>query len=207
MYEFDTIESVIKDIRNGKMVIVVDDEDRENEGDFIMAADKVTPEAINFMARYGRGLICTPITAARASELSLPLMVENNNCDYETAFTVSIDSINAGTGISCDDRSTTILDLVKSATNASSFKKPGHIFPLIAKSGGVLERNGHTEAAVDLARIAGCYPAGVICEIMNDDGTMARGEDLSKLAKKHDLKLITIADLVSYREKNRENTK
>ncbi len=205
MYEFDTIESAIEDIRRGKIIIVVDDESRENEGDFIMAADRVTPEAINFMAKYGRGLICTPITKKRAHELELPLMVEKNDCDFETAFTVSVDSIHAGTGISCEDRARTIMDIVQPVTIPSDLKRPGHIFPLIAKDDGVLERDGHTEAAVDLARIAGCYPAGVICEIMNEDGTMARVNDLILLAKKHNLKFITIADLIKYRKKIKNN--
>ncbi len=200
MYEFNTIEEAIEDIRRGKIIIVVDDEDRENEGDFIMAADRVTPEAINFMATYGRGLICTPITRKRAQELELPLMVNSNDV-HETAFTVSVDSKSAGTGISCSDRSITILDIVKESTKPSDLNRPGHIFPLIAKDGGVLERNGHTEAAVDLARLAGCVPAGVICEIMNEDGTMARTQDLFKLAIRHNMKFITIADLIKYRRK------
>lgn len=206
MYEFDTIESAIEDIKRGKIIIVVDDEDRENEGDFIMAADRVTPDAINFMAKYGRGLICTPITKERAQALELPLMVTNNECLHETAFTVSVDSVHAGTGISCEDRSRTIMDLVQPVTIPSDLKRPGHIFPLIAKDGGVLERNGHTEAAVDLARIAGCYPAGVICEIMNEDGSMARVGDLFKLSKKFNLKFITIADLIKYRKKIKRDT-
>ncbi|MEE3078612.1 MAG: 3,4-dihydroxy-2-butanone-4-phosphate synthase [Bdellovibrionota bacterium] len=206
MYEFDTIESAIEDIKRGKIIIVVDDEDRENEGDFIMAADRVTPDAINFMAKHGRGLICTPITKERAQVLELPLMVTNNECLHETAFTVSVDSVHAGTGISCEDRSRTIMDLVQPVTIPSDLKRPGHIFPLIAKDGGVLERNGHTEAAVDLARIAGCYPAGVICEIMNEDGSMARVGDLFKLSKKFNLKFITIADLIKYRKKIKKDT-
>ncbi|CBW24957.1 GTP cyclohydrolase II [Halobacteriovorax marinus SJ] len=197
---FDSIESAIEDIRLGKIIIVIDDEDRENEGDFIMAADKVTPEAINFMATYGRGLICTPITQDRATELELDLMVRSNDCN-NTAFTVSIDLNNGGTGISCLDRSLTTLALTKTETKASDFVRPGHIFPLIAKDGGVLERNGHTEAAVDFAKLAGCHPSGVICEIMNEDGTMARTEDLKEVARKHNLKFVTIKDLVNYRKK------
>jgi 3,4-dihydroxy 2-butanone 4-phosphate synthase/GTP cyclohydrolase II len=198
---FDSIEDAIEDIKRGKMVIVIDDEDRENEGDFVMAADRATPEAINFMAKYGRGLICTPITQARAKELELDLMIKNSNCAKQTAFTVSIDLDNGGTGISCEDRALTTLALTSRLTTPADFIKPGHIFPLIAKDGGVLVRNGHTEAAIDLATLAGCAPAGVICEIMNDDGTMSRTEDLSKIAKEHDLKFITIKDLVEYRKK------
>ncbi|ATH06394.1 bifunctional 3,4-dihydroxy-2-butanone 4-phosphate synthase/GTP cyclohydrolase II [Halobacteriovorax marinus] len=197
---FDSIESAIEDIRLGKIIIVIDDEDRENEGDFIMAADKVTPEAINFMATYGRGLICTPITQDRATELELDLMVRSNDCN-NTAFTVSIDLNNGGTGISCLDRSLTTLALTKNETKANDFVRPGHIFPLIAKDGGVLERNGHTEAAVDFAKLAGCHPSGVICEIMNEDGSMARTEDLKEVARKHNLKFVTIKDLVNYRKK------
>lgn len=205
MIEFNTIEEAIEDIRLGKMVIVIDDEDRENEGDFIMAADHITPEAINFMATVGRGLICTPITKSRAEELELPLMVAQNDSVHHTAFTISIDAANGGTGISCEDRSLTTALLTKKETKASDFMKPGHIFPLIAKDGGVLERDGHTEAAVDLARLAGCYPAGVICEIMNDDGTMAKAPELAEVAKKHDLKFITIKDLVKYRTVGESN--
>ncbi|WP_127715445.1 3,4-dihydroxy-2-butanone-4-phosphate synthase [Halobacteriovorax sp. HLS] len=199
---FNNIEEAIEDIKHGKMVIVIDDEDRENEGDFIMAADKATPEAINFMAKYGRGLICTPITQARANELELDLMVTKSNCAKQTAFTVSIDLDNGGTGISCEDRSLTTLALTDLKTKPSDFIRPGHIFPLIAKDGGVLVRNGHTEAAIDLSVLAGCSAAGVICEIMNDDGTMARTDDLYKIATEHDLKFITIKDLVAYRIKN-----
>lgn len=199
---FDSIEDAIEDIKRGKIVIVIDDEDRENEGDFIMAADMVSPEAINFMAKYGRGLICTPITQKRANELELDLMVKDSNCAKQTAFTVSIDLDNGGTGISCEDRALTTLALTNKATTSNDLVKPGHIFPLIAKDGGVLTRNGHTEAAVDLAVLAGCEPAGVICEIMNDDGTMSRTSDLEKIAKDHDLKFITIKDLVEYRTKS-----
>lgn len=198
---FDSIESAIEDIKLGKIIIVIDDEDRENEGDFIMAADKVTPEAINFMATYGRGLICTPITKDRAEELELDIMVKSSGCVNNTAFTVSIDLNNGGTGISCEDRSLTTLALTEKGTKASDFVRPGHIFPLIARDGGVLVRNGHTEAAIDFASLAGCHPSGVICEIMNEDGTMARTEDLKKVAIKHGLKFVTIKDLVDYRNK------
>lgn len=207
MIEFDTIEEAIEDIRIGKMVIVIDDENRENEGDFIMAADRITPEAINFMATIGRGLICTPITKSRAQELELPLMVAQNDSVHHTAFTVSIDAANGGTGISCQDRALTTNLLTNKNTKASDFMKPGHIFPLIAKDGGVLERDGHTEAAVDLARLAGCYPAGVICEIMSADGTMAMAPELAKIAKEHDLKFITIKDLIKYRREHEAPSK
>lgn len=199
----DTIESALEDIRAGKVVIVVDDEDRENEGDFICAAEKITPEIINFMATHGRGLICAPITEDRARELDLYPMVGTNTSMHETAFTVSIDLIGRGctTGISAYDRSTGIRRLVDADTKPEEYAKPGHIFPLIAKNGGVLRRTGHTEATVDLARLAGLYPAGVLVEILNDDGTMARLPQLAEIAKKHDLKLISIKDLVSYRLK------
>ncbi|WP_236975589.1 3,4-dihydroxy-2-butanone-4-phosphate synthase [Membranihabitans maritimus] len=197
----NTIEEALEDIRNGKVVIVVDDEDRENEGDFICAAEKISPEIINFMATYGRGLICAPITEQRAFELDLYPMVGNNTSMHETAFTVSIDLKGFGctTGISAYDRSTGIRKLVDPETKPTDYAKPGHIFPLKAKNGGVLRRTGHTEAAIDLARLAGFYPAGVLVEILNDDGTMARLPHLSEIAEKHDLKLITIKDLVSYR--------
>lgn len=199
----DTIESALEDIRAGKVVIVVDDEDRENEGDFVCAAEKITPEIINFMATHGRGLICAPITEDRARELDLYPMVGTNTSMHETAFTVSIDLIGRGctTGISAYDRSTGIRRLVDPDTKPEEYAKPGHIFPLIAKNGGVLRRTGHTEATVDLARLAGLYPAGVLVEILNDDGTMARLPQLAEIAKKHDLKLISIKDLVSYRLK------
>jgi 3,4-dihydroxy 2-butanone 4-phosphate synthase/GTP cyclohydrolase II len=197
----DTIEDALDDIKNGKIIIVVDDEDRENEGDFICAAEKITPELINFMASYGRGLICTPIEAARARELDLELMVRSNTAMHNTAFTVSIDLIGQGctTGISAYDRATGIRALVDPATKAHDFARPGHIFPLIAKEGGVLTRTGHTEAAVDLARMAGCYPAGVLVEILNEDGSMARLLQLYALSRKLDIKLISIKDLVAYR--------
>lgn len=196
-----SIEEAIADIRAGKVIIVVDDEDRENEGDFICAAQTVTPEIINFMATYGRGLICTPIDEKRADELDLPMMVSSNTALHETAFTVSIDLIGHGcsTGISAYDRATGIRALVDSSTKTTDFARPGHIFPLRAKSGGVLRRTGHTEAAIDLARLAGFYPAGVLVEILNEDGSMARLPDLLQLSKKYDLKIIAIKDLVAYR--------
>lgn len=198
--KFDSIESAIEDIENGKMVIVCDDEDRENEGDFVMAAEKITPEAVNLMATHGRGLICTPVTRARAHELDLHRMVEDNTDAFGTAFTVSIDlKEGTSTGISASDRSKTIKALIDSKSKPGDFRRPGHIFPLISVEGGVLRRAGHTEAAVDLSRLAGLYPAGVICEIMNEDGSMARLTDLVKVAKRFDMKLITIKDLISYR--------
>ena len=186
----------------GKIIIVVDDEDRENEGDLLMAAEKVTPEAINFMATYGKGLICLPMTGKRLEELDLPAMVTKNSDSLETAFTVSIDARNGTTtGISAYDRALTIRVCLDPNTKPVDLNRPGHIFPLRAKEGGVLRRSGHTEAAVDLARMAGLYPSGVICEIMNDDGTMSRVPDLMEFAQKHDLKIITIADLIKYRTK------
>ena len=197
----DTIEDALEDIRKGKVVIVVDDEDRENEGDFICAAEKVTPEIINFMATYGRGLICAPITEERARELDLYPMVGTNTSMHETAFTVSIDLKGRGctTGISAYDRATGIRRMVDADARPDEFAKPGHIFPLIAKNGGVLRRTGHTEAAIDLARLAGFSPAGVLIEILNADGTMARLPQLVQIAQEHDLKLISIKDLVAYR--------
>lgn len=199
--QLDTIESAIAAIKQGEIIIVVDDEDRENEGDFICAAEVITPEMINFMATYGRGLICTPIERSRANELGLDLMVKDNTALHETAFTVSIDLKGQGctTGISAYDRSTGIKAIVDPAIKADDFARPGHIFPLIAKSGGVLRRTGHTEAAIDLARLAGFYPAGVLVEILNEDGTMARLPHLRILADKLGLKLISIKDLVEYR--------
>ena len=198
---FNTIEEAIADIKAGKIIIVVDDEDRENEGDFLTAAENATPEVINFMARHGRGLICAPLTEERCDELKLDLMVGNNTATHETNFTVSVDLIGNGctTGISASDRSKTVLALINSDTQAEDLGRPGHIFPLRAKKGGVLRRAGHTEAAVDLARLAGFEPAGVIVEIMNDDGEMARLPDLMVIAKQFDLKLISIQDLISYR--------
>ena len=200
-FEFNTIADAIQDIKEGKLIIVVDDEDRENEGDFIASAELITKEQINFMARYGRGLICTPVTESRAKELELSKMVSDNTALHETAFTVSIDYLHKGcsTGISAYDRSVGIQEIVKPETKASDYARPGHIFPLIAKDGGVLRRTGHTEAAVDLARLAGLFPAGVLVEILNEDGSMARLPDLKIIAKEHDLKLISIKDLVKYR--------
>ncbi|MBL6657765.1 MAG: bifunctional 3,4-dihydroxy-2-butanone-4-phosphate synthase/GTP cyclohydrolase II [Flavobacteriales bacterium] len=200
----NTIEEAIEDIKAGKVVIVVDDEDRENEGDFLAAADKVTPEMINFMATHGRGLICAPIVEDRCEELGLELMVGKNTAEYETPFTISVDLIGHGctTGISASDRSKTIKALVDPNTRPSELGKPGHIFPLKARKGGVLRRAGHTEAAIDLARLAGLYPAGVIVEIMNEDGSMARLPELKLIANKHQLKIITIKDLIAYRIKN-----
>jgi 3,4-dihydroxy 2-butanone 4-phosphate synthase/GTP cyclohydrolase II len=197
----DTIAAAIEDIRNGKMVIVVDDEDRENEGDFIMAARFATPEAINFMSKEGRGLICAALTEERCVELELTPMVSSNTSLHETAFTVSIDLIGHGTttGISAHDRSKTIQALVDPASKAADFGRPGHIFPLKAKSGGVLRRSGHTEATVDLARLAGLEPAGVLVEVMNEDGSMARLPQLLEIAQKFGLKIISIKDLIDYR--------
>jgi 3,4-dihydroxy 2-butanone 4-phosphate synthase/GTP cyclohydrolase II len=200
----NTIEEAIEDIKAGKVVIVVDDEDRENEGDFLAAADKVTPEMINFMATHGRGLICAPLVEDRCEELGLDLMVGKNTAEYETPFTISVDLIGNGctTGISASDRSKTIKALVDPNTRPSELGKPGHIFPLKARKGGVLRRAGHTEAAIDLARLAGLYPAGVIVEIMNEDGSMARMPELKLIAQKHQLKIITIKDLIAYRIEN-----
>lgn len=200
--KFNAIEEAIEDIKQGKMIIVVDDEDRENEGDLVMAAEKVTHEAINFMAKYGRGLICMPIISERLKELEIRQMVSENTDTHHTAFTVSIDAKETTTGISAFERALTIKKVLDKNAKPSDFKKPGHVFPLEARKGGVLKRAGHTEAAVDLARLAGLYPAGVICEIMNDDGTMARLPQLIEFAKIHHLKLITIADLISYRRRN-----
>lgn len=197
---FSTIEEAIEDVRNGKIIVVVDDEDRENEGDMLMAADKVTPEAVNFMATHARGLICTPIAGERLDELAIGAMVANNTDNHETAFTVSIDSVETTTGISAHERALTIQRLLDPNTKPEDMRRPGHVFPLRAVEGGVLRRTGHTEAAVDMAKLAGCYPAGVICEIMNDDGTMARVPDLMKFVEKHNLKIITIADLIKYRK-------
>ncbi|NLZ49774.1 MAG: bifunctional 3,4-dihydroxy-2-butanone-4-phosphate synthase/GTP cyclohydrolase II [Clostridiales bacterium] len=201
MNKFNTIEEAIEDIKKGKIIVVVDDEDRENEGDFLMAAEKVSPEAINFMAKYGRGLICLPIIRDRLEELNILSMVEKNTDSHHTAFTVSIDAKETTTGISAYDRATTILKVLDPNAKESDFRRPGHMFPLEAKEGGVLKRAGHTEAAVDLAKLAGLYPAGVICEIMNEDGTMARVPQLMEIVKKHDMKIITIADLIAYRRK------
>jgi len=194
-----TIEEAIEDLKKGKAIIVVDDEDRENEGDFVCLAEMATPEMVNFMATHGRGLICVPITEQRAKELKLKPMVERNTDAHGTAFTVSIDEISTHTGISAHERSTTILSMLDESKGAEDYRRPGHIFPLVAKEGGVLRRAGHTEAAVDLARLAGSYPAGVICEIMNEDGTMARLPELLKVAERFDLKIISIEELIRYR--------
>ncbi len=196
---FNTIEEAIEDLKKGKMIIVVDDEDRENEGDLLMPAEKAGPEDINFMAKYGRGLICVPMLKERLDELNIKSMVTNNTDPKETGFTVSVDSNRSTTGISAHERAQTIRHLLEEDANSGDFNRPGHIFPLVAKDGGVLVRTGHTEAAVDLAKLAGCYPAGVICEIMNEDGTMARVPDLEKYAERFNLKLVTIKDLVEYR--------
>lgn len=200
-FKLDSIEDAIEDIRNGKVVIVVDDENRENEGDFIAAAEKVTPEMINFMATHGRGLICAPLTEERCRELDLTMMVENNTVLHNTQFTVSVDLLGHGctTGISVHDRAKTIKALVDENTKPHDLGRPGHIFPLRAKKGGVLRRTGHTEATIDLARLAGLQPAGILVEILNEDGTMARLPQLVEVAKKFDLKLISIEDLVKYR--------
>lgn len=198
-----SIDSVIEDIKQGKMVILVDDEDRENEGDLTMAAELVTPEAINFMAKHGRGLICLTLTAEKCDQLRLNPMVTNNTSSFSTAFTVSIEAKKGvTTGISAADRACTILTAVNDDTKPEDLARPGHIFPLRSRSGGVLVRTGQTEGSVDLARLAGLKPAGVICEIMNDDGSMARMPELKKFAKQHGLKICTIADLVAYRMKN-----
>lgn len=201
---FDTIESAIQDIKLGKLVVVADDEDRENEGDFVTAARNATPEVINFMSKYGRGLICAALPEERCDELGLELMVNNNTALHETAFTVSVDLLGHGctTGISAADRSKTIQALIDPFTNTSDLGRPGHIFPLRARKGGVLRRAGHTEAAVDLARLAGFEPGGVLVEIMNEDGTMARLPQLMEVAKKFDFKIVSIKDLIEYRIKS-----
>ncbi len=199
-YKFNTIDEAIEDIAKGKLVILVDDEDRENEGDLCMAAEKVTPEAINFMARCGRGLICLSLTPERVEELRLPMMTEDNTSPFGTAFTVSIEAKKGvTTGISAADRATTIRTAIAPDTKPEDLVRPGHVFPLKARPGGVLQRAGQTEGSVDLSRLSGLYPAGVICEIMNDDGTMARVPELIEFAKKQNLKTVTIKDLIKYR--------
>ena len=202
--KFNTIDEAITDIKSGKVIIVIDDENRENEGDFVAAAEKTTPEMINFMATHGRGLICTPLLESRCEELGLDLMIGKNSAAFETPFTISVDLIGHGctTGISAQDRAKTIKALADLNTMPEELGKPGHIFPLKARQGGVLRRAGHTEAAIDLARLSGLYPAGVIVEILNEDGTMARTPELFKIAEKFDLKFITIKDLIEYRIKN-----
>ena len=201
--KLNTIPEAIKDLQDGKIIIVVDDENRENEGDFLSAAELTTPEIINFMTIYGRGLICTPITEERCEELELDIMVSRSSDPKETAFTVSIDLLGEGvsTGISASDRSQTILALMDEKTKPTDFMRPGHIFPLRAKKGGVLKRAGHTEAAIDLTKLAGLKPGGVICEIMNDDGSMARLPELFQIAEKHDIKIVSIEDLIHYQLK------
>ncbi|MBO0593261.1 3,4-dihydroxy-2-butanone-4-phosphate synthase [Cellulophaga sp. E16_2] len=201
MTHLNSIEEAIIDIKNGKVIIVVDDENRENEGDFLAAAELATPEVINFMATQGRGLICTPLTESRCKELGLPMMVSNNTDHMETAFTVSVDLRGKGvtTGISAGDRAKTVLALTDPETKPFDLARPGHIFPLVAKEGGVLRRTGHTEAAIDFARLAGLEPAGVIVEIMNEDGSMARLPELMEVAKKHNLKIVSIESLIAYR--------
>lgn len=198
---FNTIEEAIEALRKGKMIILVDDEERENEGDLLIAAEKVTPESVNFMAVHGRGLICVPLTEERATDLGLNLMVEKNTESMKTAFTVTVDHKDSTTGISAFERAKTIKELANPTSCSSDFLRPGHIFPLVAVNGGVLKRSGHTEAAVDLTRMAGLFPAGVICEIMNQDGTMARTAELMEFARRHQLQIITIADLIEYRRK------
>lgn len=197
-----TVEQAIGDIREGRIVIVIDDEDRENEGDFVLAAEHITPNAINFMATHGRGLICIPMKAERLRELELDMMVAHNTARHSTAFTVSVDLDNGGTGISASDRSDTIRALVNPATRPSDLARPGHMFPLQAQEGGVLVRAGQTEASVDLARMAGLMPAGVVCEIMNEDGTMARLPQLELIAAEHGLNIVSVAQIISYRLEN-----
>lgn len=202
-YKFNTIEEAIKDIKSGKMVVLVDDEDRENEGDLTIAAEKITPHAINFMAKYGRGLICLSLSPERVEKLKLPMMANENTSRFGTAFTVSIEARKGvTTGISASDRAKTILTAINPKTKPEDLVRPGHIFPLRSQPGGVLKRAGQTEGSVDLARLARLYPAGVICEIMNDDGTMARVPQLIKFARKHGLKIVTIKDLIKYRMQN-----
>ncbi|WP_404428422.1 bifunctional 3,4-dihydroxy-2-butanone-4-phosphate synthase/GTP cyclohydrolase II [Sutcliffiella horikoshii] len=198
---FNSIEEALEDLQQGKVIIVCDDEDRENEGDFVALAEKATPAVVNFMATHGRGLICVPVQEELAEKLDLVPMVNHNTDSHGTAFTVSIDHKSTTTGISAFERSTTILELLAPTSKAGDFKRPGHIFPLVAKKGGVLRRAGHTEAAVDLALMSGSYPAGVICEIMNEDGSMARVPELRKIADKFDLKMITIKDMIQYRNR------
>jgi 3,4-dihydroxy 2-butanone 4-phosphate synthase/GTP cyclohydrolase II len=199
----DSVEEAVEEIRQGRMVIVVDDEDRENEGELTAAAAKVTPETINFMAKYGRGLICLAMTGERLDQLQIPMMVGENTSKFGTAFTVSIEARHGvTTGISAADRATTILTAISPKAQPSDLVRPGHVFPLRARPGGVLVRAGQTEASVDLARMAGLYPAGVICEVMNEDGTMARVPDLLKVARQHGLKIVSVADIIAYRLKN-----
>ena len=201
-YQFNTIEEALHDIKKGKMVILVDDEDRENEGDLCMAAEKITPEAINFIAKNGRGLICLSLSPQRVDELQLPMMTDHNTSSFGTAFTVSIEAKKGvTTGISAHDRAVTILTAINPQTRPEDIARPGHIFPLRAKPGGVLQRAGQTEGSVDLARLAGLYPAGVICEIMDEDGTMARVPQLMEFSKKFNVKVVTVKDLIQFRMK------
>ena len=202
MAAFNTIEEALEDLRRGKIILVTDDEDRENEGDFICAAQFATTENINFMATHGKGLICMPMSEEYVEKLKLPQMVENNTDNHETAFTVSIDHVTTTTGISAVERSITVLACVKKDAKPEDFRRPGHMFPLKAKKNGVLERNGHTEATVDLCRLAGLKECGLCCEIMREDGTMMRTEELSKLAQQYQMKFITIKDLQDYRKRN-----
>lgn len=203
---FDTIEAAISDLKEGKVIIVCDDEGRENEGDFLSLAEYATPDVINLMAIHGRGLICVPIDQELAQKLELDPMVSKNTDPHGTAFTVSIDHKFSTTGISAFERSATILSMIDPESNPEDFKRPGHIFPLVARNGGVLKRTGHTEAAVDLAKLCGSAPAGVICEIMNEDGTMARVPELRKIADKLKVKMITIEDLIKYRKNKEKDT-
>ena len=202
MAAFNTIEEALEDLRRGKIILVTDDEDRENEGDFICAAQFATTENINFMATHGKGLICMPMSEEYVEKLKLPQMVENNTDNHETAFTVSIDHLTTTTGISAVERSITALACVKKDAKPEDFRRPGHMFPLKAKKNGVLERNGHTEATVDLCRLAGLKECGLCCEIMREDGTMMRTEELSKLAQQYQMKFTTIKDLQDYRKRN-----
>jgi len=204
---FNSIEEAIEDIREGKMLIVVDDEDRENEGDLVVAAEKASPEVINFMATHAKGLICVPMLGERLDELEIQPMVVDNTDNHETAFTVSVDYKTTTTGISAYERAATIAGLISPEAKPSDFRKPGHIFPLRYKEGGVLRRAGHTEGSIDLARLAGLYPAAVICEIMSDDGTMARVPELMEFARKHQIKIVTIADLIEYRRRTEKLVK
>lgn len=204
---FSKIEEAIEDIKNGKMIVVVDDEDRENEGDLIIAGEKVTGEAVNFMAKYGKGLICTPVSDDIAQKLNFHAMVEKNTDNHETAFTVTVDHKNTTTGISAFERAETIKAIVNEKSQASDFRRPGHVFPLISKKGGVLKRTGHTEASIDLCKLAGLKEVAVICEIMKDDGEMARVPELIEFVKEHDLKMVTIADLIKYRRKTEKLVK
>ncbi len=204
---FSKIEEAIEDIKNGKMIVVVDDEDRENEGDLIIAGEKVTGEAVNFMAKYGKGLICTPVSDDIAQKLNFHAMVEKNTDNHETAFTVTVDHKNTTTGISAFERAETIKEIVNEKSQASDFRRPGHVFPLISKKGGVLKRTGHTEASIDLCKLAGLKEVAVICEIMKDDGEMARVPELIEFVKEHDLKMVTIADLIKYRRKTEKLVK